>query len=516
MERKKRIGTYLGGIGVRCVVFAAIAVLFLLLYSTYTTPLTLFWGGDSAFFVLVGEGMTKGMLPYRDFFDMKGPYLFLIEYIGQLFCYGKIGALLMQCAHLFVDLWIIAIICRVQLGKVRFGFVYELLCIAAFLLMALVTFNGGNLTEEYSLPWLLLAVLFALLYLKKSGRTDNYRHPLWMGFYYGFAFGILAMIRVTNAAIIGAIILTISVGLLVKKEWKNLLANGAAFILGCGVAFAPACIYFACQGLLDEMLSQVFGFGVLYAAEAALFNRIRKVLAGFFAELVIALLPVLVLAAFRVKNWRYWLLSVSAFAIFLAAVLMGNVYLHYFILGLPNFVLGLGLLLEELKETDSLPLRRWNGKKAAAIVLTVLVILLQWPMISQFHQEAALDRYNASQGVGSWQKTSIQEIKSYIPEADYDSVYAYGMASCSNWYVQADLFPCHRYCDWQEHYIQLNPAIGDELTAWLASESPKWVVVPADYTIAPAQIADVVSAHYHEFARNREYVLYIANSNTEK
>ena len=66
-------------------------------FASNSSPLTPnFVGSDSAFFRLVGQGMTKGMLPYRDFFDMKGPYLFLIEYLAQLVSYGRLGIFIIE------------------------------------------------------------------------------------------------------------------------------------------------------------------------------------------------------------------------------------------------------------------------------------------------------------------------------------------------------------------------------------------------------------------------------------
>ena len=60
-------------------VLLAVSASFMGVCSLSTTPLLCYSvGQDAAFFQLVGQGMTRGMLPYRDFFDMKGPYLFLI------------------------------------------------------------------------------------------------------------------------------------------------------------------------------------------------------------------------------------------------------------------------------------------------------------------------------------------------------------------------------------------------------------------------------------------------------
>ena len=119
---------------------AAVAAVFLLFFSVSTSPLTNEYGGDSAFFMLVGQGMTKGMLPYRDFFDMKGPYLFLVEYIGQLICYGRTGAFLMQWVHLTACLWIADGIFAMTLGRRRASFLWELALMIPWLAVAAVTF----------------------------------------------------------------------------------------------------------------------------------------------------------------------------------------------------------------------------------------------------------------------------------------------------------------------------------------------------------------------------------------
>ena len=73
MERKKTIFASVA----RTVLLVLVAAVFLLACSRSTTPLLRFEvGQDAAFFRLVGQGMAQGKLPYRDYFDMKGPYLF--------------------------------------------------------------------------------------------------------------------------------------------------------------------------------------------------------------------------------------------------------------------------------------------------------------------------------------------------------------------------------------------------------------------------------------------------------
>ena len=70
------------------IALSILTFVFLAVFSYYTSPITTCDNGaDAAFFRLVGQGMTQGYLPYRDFFDMKGPFLFFIEYIGPIWLY---------------------------------------------------------------------------------------------------------------------------------------------------------------------------------------------------------------------------------------------------------------------------------------------------------------------------------------------------------------------------------------------------------------------------------------------
>lgn len=40
--------------------------------------------------------MTKGYLPYRDFFDQKGPYLFFIQWLAQIIWSGRVGIFILE------------------------------------------------------------------------------------------------------------------------------------------------------------------------------------------------------------------------------------------------------------------------------------------------------------------------------------------------------------------------------------------------------------------------------------
>ena len=69
------------------------------------------------------------------------------------------------------------------------------------------------------------------------------------------------------------------------------------------------------------------------------------------------------------------------------------------------------------------------------------------------------------------------------------------------------MLPPQKYCDWQEHYIQLVPQIGRELTDWLAGGGARWVVIPAGQQLQPEQIAQTLQQFYVPEYENDRYTL---------
>ena len=491
----KRIGKP----AVRYFLLALVSVLFLLVFSAATSSLTVCYGNDSAFFILVGQGMAKGLMPYRDFFDMKGPYLFLLEYIGQLICPGRTGAFIIQCVNLFLCLCIIDKIYHRKKATGSFLLWMKdcIFYILPCLYMFCHTMQGGNLTEELSLPLLLAAVYFVLKYFDAANEDHDAEHPLKYGLFYGTAFGILALIRVTNAAFIGAVLATVSLDLLLRGKFRNLLLNGAMFILGCVLAFAPMCLYYWSQGLLGEMFSQVFLFGVQYSVEVSFLFKLFSLLSSQRRILIIMTLPLVVAALCRIKDWKYWVLSAASYLLLMVACAMGNGYLHYLTLGIPHLVLGFAGLKE------------WCGQKKGVkipLIVSLLLFLLIAENVFWTTYNCRSELLNPQPSTESHQR--VLEIRDAIPEDERNSVYVYGLHSCSNWYLQADILPYNRYCDWQEHYIALNPEIGDEILQCLEQTPPQWIVTDAGTPVDQYHIADVITSNYDVYMSNEAYTLY--------
>ena len=470
----------------RLFVIAALSAAFLAVCSLSTTPLLQFNPGqDSAFFRLVGLGMTKGMLPYRDFFDMKGPYLFWLEWLGQAIAPGRLGAFVIQWLCMTVSVSFIAK-CLDLAGKRLPLWGLGLALLPMGYVMS-YTMTGGNLTEELSMPFLMPCLYLFLCWLTRRGGT----HSVRAGFFYGVVFGAMALIRVTNAALIGAILLTVTCDLISGRQWKNLLANAGMFLLGIAAGVLPGIVWCQSQGILGEMLSQVFFFGFAYSEESGLVNSLSSM--GLVRLcLLLPLLPLIPLALYRERDWRCWLFFGASAAMVVLAALMGNGYCHYFVLSIPNLVFAAFLAVrgERRKGSGKVWLRR-----AAVLCLTAGVLAAQWPLFRpRALEEVRYAMYCAVNDVEDREEyNAVQAVMARAPEGE--PVYVYGFASCSAVYIQANRLPPMKYCDWQPHYIQLDQEIGNQIKGYLCSEASHWVVTPAEQT-EPEEIRDTLEELY--------------------
>lgn len=465
------------------ILYICIALFFLLFFSYMTSPLFP-WahGWDSAFFQLVGAGMTKGYLPYRDFYDMKGPWLFLIEYLGQLMIYGRSGVFLMQCISLGITLFLCGKIQERYFGGGRWT--DRLAALVPFFLLMAPTMEGGNLTEEWSLPFLFLPLYLSMDFL--TGKEDE--HKPCHAFGYGCCFGVLALIRITNAVMICAIVFTVALCLLCKKKWKNLAHNIVAFLLGVLISFLPPLLYFGYYGEIKNMLYCTFVFGFIYGTEG--FALGTGVL--FFITL---LFPLVVFLRTGMENRRLWMLTVVNMLGMCVTLGMGNSTLHDYMLILPGVMLGVWRLLEAAG----------NRKRCMnELLLTGLLVVICFAYPGYKTLKACREVILQAEDRSVYEH--VLETTACIPQEERNSVWGYEVPL--RWYSISDIMPYSRYCGWQEHYMELSPEIEDEIRQMMQQAPPKWIVTKTAIEIDNEMMREMLDMDYTVYLENSDFTLY--------
>ena len=485
-----RIGYY--------IILSLVSFLFLSIFSYFTSPLSAHDNGfDSAFFMLVGQGMTKGYLPYRDFFDMKGPILFLIEYFGQMIVYGRTGIFIVQCLNLTLVFITICSIFESYHINNRFLQLILLLPIAFVLSF---TLEGGNLTEEFSLFPLLSCLLLCTTFFNNCEKTDKkWQHDIYWysGAWFGVCFGALLLIRITNAALLCAMVISILIYLLQNHKVKELLICIQMFVFGLIAVVGPTFLFFAVKGLLIDMLEAVFCLGFFYSREKSLLQHLVEIL---FVErrqqLLLLIIPCCMPILVQWRGWKEQVLAFLGGVFTFFGIALGNNYTHYYTLAVPL------LVLIEVSVIETLHTK--NIRKALVAVLLFSIMLFpQYSIMNKYVERAYSHLFN-KQKYNT--ESLVQDISSNIPEQDKHSVFCYNLDPA--WYTYAGLFPCIKYCGWQNHYIDLMPGIYDELEDIFTERPPSWLVLPNPIGDVPDFLENKLSTDYQEVYQNTSYILY--------
>lgn len=482
-------------------VCALFGTAFTLVYSMTTSPLLKdCWAGDSAFFILVGQGMTKGLLPYADFYDFKGPYIFFIEYLAQMICYGRGGIFIVQSINFSLCLFVIGK--TTDLFAKRLFWLHRIIAFVLTLAVIAMTFQRGNFTEEHSLLPAFLCLYLGLKYFCDTEEKNSYRHPLGYSFVYGLSVGYICFIRITNAAIIGAVLTVVFLFLLTKNEIRNALCNLAMVFAGFASAVVMPCIYFYSKGLLNEMISQVFLFAFSYTTETSVTEKISNVFIMYKFLLLFLLLPVAVSFIYREK-WYIRLLSICSTLLLLVAVTMGNAYIHYMTIVAPHVALSTYIAYRNSEKNPEV------RKSLACIICFTMVFALNASSIAKTVFKCSDEKWVNT--INEFNELAL-DVAAHIPEDEKNSVYGFGNVSWAKWYVLTGTMPANRYMDFQRHYIELKPEINDEISSWIAEDGARWIVFEYTGKFMTDEVKQAIVDNYTKVYFNRRFVLFRRNS----
>ena len=146
MERSIRLGENKKETLAGAALALAIAVVFSLIFYTCNTPLGPAVGSDNAMYLTMGTALAKGYAPYSEIFDHKGPLLFILQMIPQLFTggYSTLAVFVQEVMFLWACLLVLACMAR----KLD---VPALLVQIIYLAVYAPLTDGANLTEEYAI-----------------------------------------------------------------------------------------------------------------------------------------------------------------------------------------------------------------------------------------------------------------------------------------------------------------------------------------------------------------------------
>lgn len=439
--------------------FLVLSVLYLFLFSRNTSYLYQWSDGDGAIYWATGRFMKKGMIPYIDFFDHKGPLIFFIEFVGNLISYDRIGIFLVQVVFMFCSIW--------GIFKIYLLF-YELkksLKMTALSMLLINLFYAGNLTEEYCLPFLLWSTYFAVKFFKSYKDREEVHNPLY-AFFYGITFMVCFLIRLTSALPMCCVVMVIFFYLVYHKRWKNIIQNIFMFCLGSVITILPFIIYFWWHGALYQMFDAAFLHNITYVT--ANDNIVMNGSGWYvFYNMFIFIISISIGMLSLIFDAENRLISESV-------LLMGGIgswlqlnlhgYEHYYLIWIPMIILALGLIKNLLGKKNSV---FWVTK----IIVDILIIYtLSINLLITYSD--ILDLQNVKKFT---LVSDAEEIGEYIPQEDKDNILAYNVDSY--FYIVTDTLPCIKYFMLQDEIGEYSEETRNAFTSELRTGKAKYIVI---------------------------------------
>ena len=367
-------------------------------------------GTDSSVFRYMGWMMTEGYVPYRDFFDHKGILLYVINYIGMLLSFEH-GVWYLEGVTIFCSAFLCYKIAEKQceaLGGV---------CVT-ILIFALMNqyFDGGNFTEEYALPFQMIALAIFLDYFLNE-KISKLRLVLC-----GVCFSAVCLLRINMISIWLVFCIMVLIQCLYQKKGKELGGFLVYFLIGSAVFLLPFAIYLLYHHAFGDFIEQYFVFNQMYASDESYVTMAGRIDAFVFFGCTLAFLTAFgyMLLSLLHKEKRFFH---SSYICYMALTLMlvsmsGQIYRHYGMTLLPALIYPYSLMYKNFRKAD------WKKKipyLAVAGCLFLGVALINWRIL-------CINTYWDITHQNVYEDKVINEVVSYIQEntTEEEKISVYG------------------------------------------------------------------------------------------
>ncbi len=474
----------------------ALALVFSLIFYTCNTPLGAWIGSDNAMYLTMGTAMTKGYTPYSEIFDHKGPLLFLLQMIPQLFSdgYSTLTVFVQEVLFLWACLLLLSRMAR-KLGVK--AVVVQLVYLAVYAPLV----DGGNLTEEYGNLFTLLG-LNVMLDVFGDGLSSRMEKKLFApAALMGAASMVCFLLRANNALPLVGAVGALALYLLFTKRFAGLGLCAAGYVLGCAAVAVPVAVWLYAQGALSDAIYGAFVHNMMYA-ETQGQSRLHMLLFrayGHRAMLAAALACLgALLSAVRTKRMPLAMAMVAGAACGgFAGFISHKCYNHYLMIGVPMAALGACQILAFVRERMSARLKMVSVAAAAVSMIALMVNGVQVNM--QREQDYQVFKAMMPDAIALYDQ---------VPEADRDRFLAYRVEP--KWYVATEALPCMRFYFLQEILANADPAVMDEIVHHFETEPPLWVVLFYNRPFSPpydARVQEIFDTRYEFIDARGEYQL---------
>ena len=301
------------------------------------------WVDANAFFT-VGKGIFKGVVPYLDVFEQKGPILYFIYGIASLISYKSfIGVFVFEVISFTILLFYFNKIIKLFLNE---KYSYIILPIMGTIICTCNGFVHGGSCEEFCLPLVTISLYYYIYHFKV--KRLSYKELVLNGIFaglilmmkysiLGFSFGFMAFIFFDY--------------LFRAKDVKRAFLSCIFFLMGMLLPVLICLLYLGINGAISDFINEYFIINITaYGSEKMnVFVKIYKLIRGFCGALygngiIFVLYCLIPVALWLFKINKYFVITLFVNIVLMTFGIYSRLHFYsYYIL--PLFVFGIMSLI---------------------------------------------------------------------------------------------------------------------------------------------------------------------------
>lgn len=481
--------------------FIVFLFVFVSLYiaSPGTSPSNPYIGVDTSVFLTVGSSFSEGALPYRDYFDHKGPLLYYIYAIAQYDTLGKLGIFVLQTLA-----WSISVYAVWNTFRLFIKRELSMILLVVFLICSYSCISEGGLTEEWSLPVSCVLLYIVLRYLKFHDSVSELPFWIWLSLGFGVAWHV--MLRVTNAGVTCGEIAALLLMLVHERAWKKTVLSVIWVLIGFLILLLPVITFFVIKNAEKELWYGLYTFNHKYAVIGSLgYKQILKI--GFYAFPAVALM-LLICSSRRLPGLSGKIMFVM-FSVAIATItslLPGYAFAHYFINFTPVICCSLIVFALFINDASNI------CKKNKYLLASGIFLIISTPYVVGARCQltyAFMCAFMPKQNIGCYNKyVTAQYFSKLIKKSDDCRVLA---IDCSaEVYCYMGIKPCNKFFFLQSFLSQADQEIKTHVVNCLDSgkSAPGWLVLPKK-DLDEQRSLDKIDVDFAD--RIKEHYFYVEN-----
>lgn len=306
---------------------------------------------DLNWFMTMGRGVLNGKVPYKDLFEQKGPILYFVFAIFELFKNPYMAVFIFEIICFSIYLYYSFKIARNYLS---YYMSIALIMVLGYCTLTWLPFiSGGGAVEEYSLP-----VIAYFIYIQKQN-IDGVEFSKIRSCVLGVLVSILFWTKFTTIIIPAVILVIWLVQNLLRKNFKDTFISIGFMAIGFLIVTIPIFIWYFAKGAIVDLFYVYFYCNLfLYSKQPSTMDNLLSAISGnvflIIAFIMACIVLILLLILFFKKSRNWFLLFLPAIIQLIVFLNIQNVYLYYFLIIMPYFTF---LIYFVLKAFDKISIK---------------------------------------------------------------------------------------------------------------------------------------------------------------